>query len=414
MVGSFPGIEPDRIGLYVGVLGSVFAVAQLVTNLGWGYLSDTHGRKPVLLMGMVFLGFCFAGFGMCTRYWHVLLVQILMGLTNGNAAVVPAVFGELTDRSNQTTAFKWLPVLYTIGTITGPGLGGFLVGLVAPGGYPYLLPNLICAGILITGAVVLGIWFEETRPASELLPLWKPACLVKASAWLRMWRLKRGRKRRRQSWSARWPRGDIDAHERRGLVPSGVYSNSEDDDEGSGDDVSISSSTKDTAGRRSHSRWQSITARSDLIHRLGDLLSPTTAVLLLTLFFFHMSMISFGSLFPTFAATPPPTGRGLSPGDIGGLLSASGIVTAVFQLFAYEPLKRRLGNLGSYRVSLLGFVVSMSLMPWVGYKNDRPFGGLGTGEAWLKAEMGVVLVIKNFAAVAGLASVMLLVSARQV
>ncbi|EOO01949.1 putative major facilitator superfamily transporter protein [Phaeoacremonium minimum UCRPA7] len=161
MVASFDEIPPTQAGLYVGLLASAFALAQLATNLLWGYLSDTIGRKPVMLLGTSLLMVCFAFFGFCTTYWQLLLVHIGMGLLNGNAAVVPTVLGEVTDRTNQSRAFTWLPVMYSIGGITGPALGGLLVGN-EDRAYPFLAPNIMSAALLLAAVVVLGIWFDET------------------------------------------------------------------------------------------------------------------------------------------------------------------------------------------------------------------------------------------------------------
>jgi hypothetical protein len=136
----------------------------------------------------------------------------------------------------------------------------------------------------------------------------------------------------------------------------------------------------------------------------------TTLVLLITYLIFQLSNISYNSLYPIFASAPPPTGRGLGPGTIGVSLSLAGLATIAFQLSLFQPLKARIGNMGTYRYSLLGFVISMALMPWIGYKDElNPPFSIGSGTSWLYAELGVVLIIRNICAVGGLSSVMLLV-----
>ncbi|KAG8415862.1 hypothetical protein J3459_014022 [Metarhizium acridum] len=64
-----------------------------------------------------------------------------------NAACVPTVLGEVTDRSNQSKAFTYLPVIYSLGSITGPALGGILVNKMGSE-YPYLGPNILGAAML--------------------------------------------------------------------------------------------------------------------------------------------------------------------------------------------------------------------------------------------------------------------------
>ncbi|OJA10383.1 hypothetical protein AZE42_07791, partial [Rhizopogon vesiculosus] len=44
--------DESRVGYFVGILSSVFYVAQALTTLYWNRLSDHVGRKPVILTGL--------------------------------------------------------------------------------------------------------------------------------------------------------------------------------------------------------------------------------------------------------------------------------------------------------------------------------------------------------------------------
>jgi MFS family permease len=398
MVSSMPGIPLEESGLYVGIIASAFALAQLSTNFLWGYASDIFGRKPVLLLGSFALMCCFCIFGLCTRYWQIVVVHVAMGLLNGNAACVPTVLGEVTDRSNQSKAFTYLPVIYSLGSITGPALGGILVGKVSKD-YPYLGPNILGAAMLAASVIVLGIWFEETLDTSGP-SVWRPAWVERLSRW--MSGQSRAKAPRPNSWSSRWPRGQSTPPDQDLLSPR---SSASDDDEDEGD-------TEETPMLHSNDEADGSAKLDDVPECAAwkDLLNRTTLLLLTTYLVFQLSNISFNSLYPIFAAAPPPTGRDLGPGKIGVSLSLAGVATIVFQAFLYQPLKARLGNLGTYRFAILGIAVSMVLMPWIGYKDGKARLGIGSGKGWLYAELGIVLVMKNICAVGGLSSVMLLVS----
>lgn len=385
MVISMPGIPPTEGGLYVGILASSFALAQLSTNFLWGYASDVIGRKPVLIMGTFSLMCCFCLFGLCKEYWQVVIIHVAMGMLNGNAACVPTVLGEVTDRSNQSKAFTYLPIIYSLGGITGPALGGLLVGKGSTN-YPFLAPNIVAAALLASSLIVVGIWFKETLDERDRY-FEKPAWMEKMLSWFSI----KKSPPRRHSWSARWPRGGSRSQP---LLASNdsVASDDENEDEDSNRSGSQSPDGKMPSAK---SVWKE--------------LSSTTLLLLSTYLVFQLSNISFNSLYPIFAATPPPAGRDLMPGKIGLSLSLAGLATIVFQAFMFQPLKVRMGNLGTYRLSLLGIGISMVLMPWVGYLDDKPFFGLGSGKMWLYIELGVVLIFKNVCAVGGLSSVMLLV-----
>lgn len=400
MVAAFPEIPQGQAGLYVGLLASSFALAQLVTNFLWGYFSDRVGRKPIMLIGTALLCLCFAFFGFCDSYWHVLVVHVAMGLLNGNAAVVPTVLGEVTDRSNQSRAFTWLPVMYSLGGITGPALGGLLVRDPASARWPFLGPNLMSAALLLSAVVVLAVWFQETLDPADTRHE------IKALAWLEnlcVCSCLRSKKAREPSRSTSWP-----------TPPTNVVLRDEDegasDEQGhTGEDDALLHSAPDLESQGGLPRDNKDSPTSSR-SALRKLLNWTTVSILLTYLIFQVANISFNSLYPIFASAPPPTGRELSPGVIGVSMSLAGLVTILFQVSLFEPLKARLGNLGTFRLSLLGLALSMAFMPFVGYRDGNAPFGWGSGRSWLLVELGAILVLKNLSAVGGLSCVLLLIT----
>ena len=190
MASTFPEVREGQVGLYVGLIASSFALAQFATNFCWGWLSDRVGRKPVVLTGTLLTAVCFIAFGFCRTLWQAVLVQVLMGLVNGNQGVISTVLGEITDRSNQSKAFTYLPVIYGIGGITGPVVGGLLVfkelpwnrGVENP--YPYLAPNLLSAAVLVVDLVLTAYFLEESlEEARNLPPLGKRVGSLFARVW---------------------------------------------------------------------------------------------------------------------------------------------------------------------------------------------------------------------------------------
>ncbi|ERS96906.1 hypothetical protein HMPREF1624_06232 [Sporothrix schenckii ATCC 58251] len=394
MVESFDEVPENEMGLYVGILASTFALAQLATNLFWGYLSDAIGRKPVMLLGSFLLMLCFCAFGFCTRYWQVVVVHVAMGLLNGNAAVVPTCLGEVTDRTNQSSAFTWLPVVYSLGSITGPALGGLLVGVLPGDSYPFLAPNLMSAVLLGLAVVVLAIWFDETLDRCDRRTL--PAGLMwidELWSWCCSLTSPENGKSSEASTPASANAGSPDNSSNETSPLLGSSGRGSEDATQGGDDSDDNSNTV--------AKLPLSSKKTDL---LKQLLNHKTVLLLLTYLVFQLSNISFNSLYPIFSSAPLPTGRDLPPGMIGLLLSFAGAATIVFQITAFQPLKVKLGNLGTYRGALFGLAVSMLVMPWVPPSPDE-------GKEWqLHVQIGAVLVFKNICAVGGLSSVMLLIN----
>lgn len=381
MVSTFPEVDETRVGIYVGLVASSFALAQFATNFFWGYLSDRIGRKPVVLMGTLLTAACFVAFGFTRTLWQAIVIQACMGLVNGNQGVVSTCLGEITDRSNQSKAFTYLPVIYGIGGITGPIVGGLLVskrGGTTALGYPYLAPNLLSAGVLMVDLVVTMIFMEESLEELKNIP---PLGTRMRNAFARLWEFSSGSRRPQmtsvESYTSTTSRGSVHYH------PATASD--------SGSEIDFLP-VLDTGKLK-----------------LADVLNRDTSLILGTFLIFQLCNIAYNSLYPIFAQAAQPTGRNLSPENIGLSLAFAGLVTIVFQVGIFGRLRDKIGNKTTYRIGLGGFVVAFLLMPWVGYKNSNG-GVISSGKGWLWFELGVVLIIKTVAAVGGLTSALLLVS----
>jgi MFS family permease len=125
--------------------------------------------------------------------------------------------------------------------------------------------------------------------------------------------------------------------------------------------------------------------------------------LMITYALLNLSNIAFNSLYPIYASAPRPTGRAMSPKEIGLMLSLSGGVGIMFQAFLFSPIQSKLGNVWSYRSSFVGFVVAFFAMPLVGISESASKG-------WMWAELSAALLVKSVSVVAGLTCAMLLIT----
>ncbi|PVI04380.1 MFS general substrate transporter [Periconia macrospinosa] len=170
------GIHEKDAAFFSGLLLSAYAVAEAITALGWGAISDVYGRKPVALIGLAGVALSSIVFGMAKTYWVALLARFVGGALNGNVAIMQTMVAEMVKNpDHEPRAYATQPFVWTLGGIIGSAMGGFLAqpakyypntfsedGIF--GRYPYLLPNLVAAlGILL--AIIQGMLFlEETNP----------------------------------------------------------------------------------------------------------------------------------------------------------------------------------------------------------------------------------------------------------
>lgn len=399
MASTFPEVQDGQVGLYVGLIASSFALAQFATNFGWGLLSDRIGRKPIVLLGTFLTAVCFVLFGLSRTLWQAVVVQVLMGSVNGNQGVISTCLGEITDRSNQSRAFTYLPVIYGLGGITGPLAGGLLVFKKIPftnrdNPYPYLPPNLFAAAVLMIDLVLTMFFLEESLDeAKDMPPLGKRVGTL--FTWI--WQFTSSRRptylRRNRS---------LKSHEQPQYGTISQNGGVAEDDNSDNDSLS-SAPTVFATPSNDHSRLS-----------MKEVLNRDTVLLLITFLIFQLANISFNSLYPIFAQAPPPTGRDLNPEEIGFSLAFAGVITILFQIGIFGRLREKAGNKATYRTGLAGFVVAFLLIPFVGYKNGSDRHNTSptttTGKVWLWIELGAVLIIKTVAAVGGLTSALLLIT----
>lgn len=84
--------------LYAGILISAFALAEALTGMYWGGLSDRIGRKPVLLLGCAGTLLSLLILGFAPNFWVALAGRVLGGMLNGNIGVIQTMVGELVSK----------------------------------------------------------------------------------------------------------------------------------------------------------------------------------------------------------------------------------------------------------------------------------------------------------------------------
>ncbi|TWU76471.1 hypothetical protein ED733_007223 [Metarhizium rileyi] len=169
------GDEQDA-SFYSGLLISSFSLAEALMGMYWGGLSDRIGRKPVLMIGCLGTMFSMVMVGFASNIWLALIGRAIGGLLNGNIGVIQTMVGELVTRpEHEPRAFAVMPFVWSIGTIIGPCIGGTFANpheswpISFPKGgvfdrFPYLLPNLLCAALLLVSIVLGFLLLDETHP----------------------------------------------------------------------------------------------------------------------------------------------------------------------------------------------------------------------------------------------------------
>ena len=98
-------VDDENASFYAGVLISAFSLAEALTGMFWGGLSDRIGRKPVLLSGCIGTMLSLLLVGLAPNFWVALLGRALGGALNGNIGVIQTMVGELVKRPEHEREF---------------------------------------------------------------------------------------------------------------------------------------------------------------------------------------------------------------------------------------------------------------------------------------------------------------------
>jgi MFS family permease len=97
---------------YAGLLVSAYAVAEALTAMTWGSISDRYGRKPVVLIGLGGVALSCLIFGLAQQYWVALLARFVGGALNGNVAVMQTMVAEMVKKpEHERKSFRHWPAL---------------------------------------------------------------------------------------------------------------------------------------------------------------------------------------------------------------------------------------------------------------------------------------------------------------
>ncbi|KAF9058552.1 major facilitator superfamily domain-containing protein [Rhodocollybia butyracea] len=164
--------DPSQTGFYSGLVESAFAITQFFAIYQWSKLSNKIGRKPVIMAGTIGVALSTMYFGLSSSLTDLLVSRAIGGVFGGTVAVVQSVVGEMTDASNQAAAFPIYGLVWPIGGIAGPFIGGVLSNPADKYGpffqnsvfqrHPYFLPCLVAGTIALSGAAIAYLYLEET------------------------------------------------------------------------------------------------------------------------------------------------------------------------------------------------------------------------------------------------------------
>jgi DHA1 family tetracycline resistance protein-like MFS transporter len=165
LVGRYVG--SDQIGLYVGLIVSVFALCAFCAAPVLGALSDRFGRRPVLILSLLGSTLGYLIFGIGGALWVLFVGRIVDGLTAGNISTVYAYVADTHRPEERGRVYGMLGAVAGLGFMLGPVVGGGL------GAFSPTAPLFTAAGLTLANAIWVYAALPESINPDVNRPAWR-------------------------------------------------------------------------------------------------------------------------------------------------------------------------------------------------------------------------------------------------
>lgn len=159
LVGSFTGTQRDQ-ALWFGAVTFTFSFANFFASPILGALSDSYGRRPVLLVGFCGLMISFFATAVATSIVTLVAIRLVAGAMQANLSVANAYVADITPPEERARRFGLLGAMFGVGFILGPVIGGLL------GSVNLRLPFLVASALAFLNLLYGFFVLPESLPTS--------------------------------------------------------------------------------------------------------------------------------------------------------------------------------------------------------------------------------------------------------
>jgi len=143
LIKQFVGGSTAEAGRYVGVIGASYSLMQFFFAPIIGALSDRFGRRPVILAALFGLGIDFLVQGFAPSISWLFVGRVIAGVMGASFTTANAYIADISTPETRARNFGFVGVMFGLGFIFGPALGGLL------GGIHLRLPFFVAAGLAL-------------------------------------------------------------------------------------------------------------------------------------------------------------------------------------------------------------------------------------------------------------------------
>ena len=126
LVEEFLSGDTAQAAMIYGLMGTAWAVMQFFGSPIQGALSDRFGRRPIVLLSNLGLGLDYIVMALAPTVAWLFLGRAISGLASSSFSTAGAYIADVTPPEHRAAAFGKIGMVFGIGFILGPALGGWL------------------------------------------------------------------------------------------------------------------------------------------------------------------------------------------------------------------------------------------------------------------------------------------------
>lgn len=161
LVKQFVSGDTALAARYVGAIGASYALMQFIFAPIVGAISDRFGRRPVLLASLFGLGVDFLIQGFAPSIGWLFLGRLLAGVMGASFSTANAYIADVSTPETRARNFGLVGVMFGLGFIFGPALGGFL------GSFYLRLPFFVSAALALINWLYGYFVLPESLPPEK-------------------------------------------------------------------------------------------------------------------------------------------------------------------------------------------------------------------------------------------------------
>ena len=138
--------------MQVGLLMSIYSLMQFLFAPVWGQISDSYGRRPILLMSLLGASLAHLGFAFAGSYALLFVARMFAGIFGANISTAMAYVADITPENKRSQSMGLVGAAIGLGFVMGPFIGGIFghigikMGDLPPFGQSFgaVIASIIC------------------------------------------------------------------------------------------------------------------------------------------------------------------------------------------------------------------------------------------------------------------------------